>query len=652
MQTFFLTDIEGSSVLWNRAPAEMRQSLARHDRILREAIATEGGQVFKAAGDAFFAAFSDATAALRAAVAGQLLLSKEPWPSNAFIRVRMALHTDEAERRDGDYFGQGLNRVARVLAAGHGQQILLTRATQEACAGRAPAQTYLRFLGEFSLRGLDSPEQIYQVDHDGLPHNFPALSASASDNHTASIAVLPFANVGNREEAEYFGDGLADELISVLGKIRDMRVASRTSAFSFKGKNADLAEVAKKLNVVNVLEGSVRQAHNRLRIAIKLIEVATETIRWSETYDRVMDDVFAIQDEIACSVVEQLRQALLQASGALSTRSQAGSDVAAASKGRTSNAEAHRLYLEARSIFVCASGIEDYRKAADLYKQALSIDPRFAVALADLSRAYAAMAGNGMMPAETGFFSARVAAEEALAIEPMLAEGYHALGNLASGYERNFALAESLLRKATELAPNHVSPHAELGTLLGDTLRPEEAEPFFRHAIILDPINPSILSRYAKFLLVNGRLEECEKQLRQVRLLSPNRVVLNFISGLLALEQNDPQRALEFFRRETMLHNALQGQCVAYFQMGMTVESDRALQALIDSIEKDGLTNHFQVAQCYAFRGDFDRAFRYLVLAVELRDWGVCEAMTAPQLRPLHGDARWLPFLRSAGFSA
>jgi hypothetical protein len=236
--TFLFTDIEGSTRLWATQHDAMRASLVRHDALLRRCIEARGGHVFKTVGDAFCAAFATATSAVEAALAAQRALRAEPWPERAAIRARMALHTGAAEIRDGDYFGMPLSHVARLLACGHGGQTLVSEITHDLCRDRLPAETMLKSLGEHGLRTWLAGRRSSSSCHPDLPQAFPPLKTLLApiDEKVPSIAVLPFADLEPEKDQEYFADGLAEELLNVLSKIRGLRVASRTSAFHFKGK--------------------------------------------------------------------------------------------------------------------------------------------------------------------------------------------------------------------------------------------------------------------------------------------------------------------------------------------------------------------------------------------------------------------------------
>ena len=343
--TFLFTDIEGSTRLWETQHAAMQAALPRHDSLLRQCVSTHGGHVFKTGGDAFYVAFHTASDALAAALEAQRALHRERWPDALKIRVRMAVHTGAVESRDGDYFGPPLNRVARLLSAGHGGQTLLSEATHDLGRDHLPPLATTKALGEHGLKDLARREAVFQLCHPDLPQTFPPLKSEMAplDKETPSIAVLPFINMSRDEDNEYFADGLSEELLNVLAKIRGLRVASRTSAFSFKGKDVDIPTIAQKLNVATVLEGSVRKSGKRVRITAQLIQVASDSHLWSETYDRELDDIFAVQDDIAQSVVKELRAALLDEGIDAIASAEAQADVQAASTGRAENPEAYRL---------------------------------------------------------------------------------------------------------------------------------------------------------------------------------------------------------------------------------------------------------------------------------------------------------------------
>src|SRR5262249_22977660 len=251
-----------------------------------------------------------------------------------------------------------------------------------------------------------------------------SAAASASEA-TPTIAVLPFTDLSAEKDQEYFADGLAEELINVLSKIRGLWVASRTSAFHFKGKDVDIPTVAQSLNVATVLEGSLRKSAKRVRITSQLVEVATDSHLWSETYDRELEDIFAVQDDIAQAVVKELRVALLGGKSDAAAKA----DVQSAAKGHSDDAEAYRLYLQARFLEERLAE-EDLVRAIDYYRQALAIDSAYPLAWAGLARAYTLHTLHYVDHVDEGFGKARDAAERALQLDPELAEAHDALGRV------------------------------------------------------------------------------------------------------------------------------------------------------------------------------------------------------------------------------
>src|SRR4051794_13222285 len=233
---------------------------------------------------------------------------------------------------------------------------------------------------------------------------------SGANAQLNTIAVLPFLNLSRGDEDDYFSDGLAEELLIVLSKIRGLRVAARTSAFSFKDKQTTIAEIGRILNVATVLEGSIRRANERVRISVQLIKVLDGYQLWSETYDRTMDDIFAVQDDIAQSVVEEIRVRLLGETVDESNSRQIVSEIADAVKGRSDDPEAQRLLMLGRH-FLDRTTRDDTTKAIEYFKQAVELDPDFALCWAELGRAYSIEAGRAWVPVAEGFAASREATD-------------------------------------------------------------------------------------------------------------------------------------------------------------------------------------------------------------------------------------------------
>ena len=478
-----------------------------------------------------------------------------------------------------------------------------------------------------------------------LERSQSSVSAPPVADRAISIAVLPFMNRSASADDEYFSDGLADELLSVLSKITGLRVIARTSAFTFKGKQATAGEIGRALEVTTLLEGSVRKAGNRVRISVQLVNVADSSHLWSETYDRTLDDIFAVQDDIAQAVVKELRTTLLGQDADSKASGEARAEVAAAAVGRGRNPEAHRLFLQGRYLY---SRIADADLAAgiEMLKRAVELDPDHALAWATLGQAYPWAAGTGLMSPGEGMRLGRDAAERALAIEPNLAEGHTALGLVRHWCEYDWAGAEASFARALELAPGSPDALQAAGMLEYCLGRYDPALELMRRSIHADPLSMIGPSYVASIYLSAGRPSEAEAELRAMlaRSTSPSREHARLAIVLVA--QGRTEEALVEAKAELVDWARLWSLAIVDWTLGRKTESDEALEQLE---RKYCDSTAFQIAQVRAVRGEADAAFEWLERALETRDAGVALAMVSTFFNSLHGDPRWTAFMRRIG---
>lgn len=361
-----------------------------------------------------------------------------------------------------------------------------------------------------------------QIGVGAVPQPTPPLErprvADLADR--SSIAVLPFVNMSDDTANEYFADGLAEELLNVLSKIRGLRVASRTSAFSFKGKNVDIPTIAQKLNVATVLEGSVRKSGNRVRITAQLIAVASDSHLWSETYDRELDDIFKVQEDIAQSVVKELRSTVLGKMLDAKVAAEITAQVAAAVKGRSTDPEAYRLYLKGRDFLV--GNQQEMDKSVDYFQQAVARAPGYALAHAGLAEAYTLQAYLRAVDRKEAVGKARSAVTRALELDPDLAEGHTALGLVRFYFEWDWVGAEAEFRRALELNPGSLSVHQEYGGFLTSVGRLDEGLAQSREAALLDPLSVYPVHDMAINALVRHDYEQAAAGFRRAIDIDPN----------------------------------------------------------------------------------------------------------------------------------
>jgi serine/threonine protein kinase/tetratricopeptide (TPR) repeat protein len=468
---------------------------------------------------------------------------------------------------------------------------------------------------------------------------------SASDT-VASIAVLPFANRSSIADDEYFSDGLADELLNVLSKIEGLRVIARTSSFQFKETRDDVATIGRKLNVAALLEGSVRKSANRVRITVQLVRASDSSQLWSETYDRTLEDIFAVQDDIAQSVVKALRTKLLGERPDTEAGGEAEkAEIANAARGRGNRPEAQQLYLLAVHVLDRYTR-EGTAKAIEHLNQALALDPEFAGAWRQLGRAYASQAAQGWGSAAEGYERARKAMERALSLEPDLAEAHVALGWIRMAHDWDFRGAEESYARALGSEPRNATVLRGAGVLALTLGRNEEAIRLYQRAAEQDPLSSATYNNLGIALRAAGRLEEAEAAYRKALQLAPERVGTHSGLALTLLAEGRGEEALAEALLEPDEAWRLWALALIHDARGQGADSDAVLRELTDKYATD--TAH-QIAEAHAARGDVDAAFEWLERAYAQRDGGLMDVKTSPYLHSLHGDPRWGSFLKKMG---
>jgi TolB-like protein/Tfp pilus assembly protein PilF len=445
-----------------------------------------------------------------------------------------------------------------------------------------------------------------------------------------SIAVLPFVDMSAGKDQEYFSDGISEELLNLLAKIPQLQVTARTSSFAFKGKETGIPEIARALHVAHVLEGSVRKAGNSVRITAQLIRAGTDTHLWSQTYDRKLDDIFAIQDEIAADVVKQLKLTLL----------------GAAPKARTTDPEAYALYMQAVQLGRQRTA-EAFQQSNALLHKVLAIDPRYAPAWAALAENFYHEAGLGLLSEKEGFTQAREAATKALEIDPEYALAHARLGYIADS-ENDLVGASEHLKRALALDPSDPDVLRNSSLLLANLGRLDEALALNEAVVRRDPVNVSALFSLGNDQRYAGRFDAAIASYRTVLSLAPGRGNTHASIGMTLLLKGDAPGALAEIEQETSEVWKMMGLPMAYYALGREADSDVALTALIAKNEKDG---PFNIAYVYAFRGEADKAFEWLDKAIEYGDPGISEIVDENLFDKIHADPRWLAFLRKVGYA-
>ena len=457
----------------------------------------------------------------------------------------------------------------------------------------------------------------------GRGSKVPAAGSAAT-----SIAVLPLVDLSPGHDQEYFADGLTEELLNVLAKSPQLRVAGRTSAFQFKNKQEDLRVIGKKLGVSTLLEGSVRKSGSRVRITTQLVNAADGFHLWSETYDREMDDIFAVQDDIARSVAEALKVTLL-----------AGEPAASAPRGAT--APAYNAYLQGKYFFELNTK-ESLEKALRYFGEAVDLDPDYAPAWTGLSLAYGTYASEGYGPVADGFEKARRAVERALELDPNLAEAHAALALIRRVYDWDWVGADASSQRALALDPGNprlILDAARVASTLG---RLDEALDLTRRAVTADPLNVRVHYRLARYAYFLGRLDEAAAAFQKVLELNPEYPGAHADLALVYLAQSRTDAALAEMEQEKRDLWQSFGLAILYHALGRQNEADAKLSEFIESYQDVAA---YQIAEVYAYRGEVDRAFEWLDRAYVQRDGGLSQIKGDPHLKRLGSDPRYAAFL-------
>jgi TolB-like protein/DNA-binding winged helix-turn-helix (wHTH) protein/Flp pilus assembly protein TadD len=447
-----------------------------------------------------------------------------------------------------------------------------------------------------------------------------------------SIAVLPFTDASPAKDQEYLSDGLAEQLINDLAKVPRLKVIGRSSAFQFKGKNEDLRDVGRQLGVANVLEGSVRHEGNHVRITAELIKADDGFQLWSQTYDREIEDIFAVQDEIALAATQALQVKLL-----------GGNGQPVAANLRSANPEAYQAYLQAEYFSERGPSKEGFGKALTYADTAIKLDAEYAPAWALRASVENMMAESGLIDPTEGFRNARDDAERAIALAPTLASAYLALAATQISSDWDWDAAKTSITKAMALEPGSVEVlrmRSYLIRILGNL---DQAIRLYEQAVALDPLRINSYSGLGYLLYAAGRYQEAQAALQKALDLNPQATYVHLTLGKILIAEGKPQQAVVQIEKEPIEWGKFTGQALAYHALGREQDSNVALATLI---AKYHTTAPYQIAQVYAYRGETDKSFEWLERAYEQRDPGLPEIKSNPQFKTLHHDPRYSDLLK------
>jgi TolB-like protein/Tfp pilus assembly protein PilF len=495
--------------------------------------------------------------------------------------------------------------------------------------------------GWWLLGGRNKPAATWPVPPPAEPHakggaDVPALEARRPADQK-SVAVLAFSSLSDDRQDGYFSDGISEDLLNVLANVPGLKVAARTSAFYFKGRQVPIAEIARQLNVAYVVEGSVQRSGSRVRITAQLINAADGLNVWSDSFERELKDIFSVQDEIAGLIARNLQ---LKMSGA-SAPAKAAIDP-----------EAFQLFLAGRAR-VERAGTADLRAGIDCLQRAVAVDPNYAAAWAQLARAYIQLARWGGIETGTGFAEARKAIGKAVSIQPDSEEVLVALGWVRRTADWDWRGARQAFLRALELQPNSPDTLADAAVLIFNLGQTNEGIQLARRAADLDPLNAGTQLNLCVLFQFAGELNKAEQANRRALQLAPEGQRYHGSLAIILAELNRPNKADEEAALETDEIARRAAFAFIAFSRGQkqkALAQARQIEGLARD-HRDAADIHTYAAEIYARLGESDRAFAALDKACSARDPGVAWIKVDSFLRSLHGDPRWIELLHKTGLA-
>jgi len=665
LAAIMFTDIVGYTALMGTDEQKAFDLIKKNRAIHKQLIKQYHGTWIKELGDGVLASFSTVTDAVYCASAIHLACDAVDG-----LKLRIGIHLGEVVFENNDVFGDGVNIASRLQAIASIGTTWVSESVYKTLVNKK--EVTAEFIREETLKNVSEPVKVYAISVRELPAALPnitnghlksgvvwkaggkkivyfaaagALGILAAiyflflhkqapngslneQGSEKSIAVLPFVNLSNDKEQEYFSDGLSEELLNLLAKIPGLKVIGRTSSFAFKGKNEDLRTIAEKLGVAHLLEGSVRKDGNKIRVTTQLIKAADGSHLWSETYDRDLNGVFQLQDEIAQTVVQQLKLKLL--------------DIPSAKISGAGNIEAYNLLLQGNYFFDKLDKV-NVARAVEFYNKALAIDSTDARAWGCLANAISRQAWQNYIDQRAGYEKGRQAALKAIALDSTLARGYIELGDIKLYHDFDWQGAADAYNNALRLEPSDADALTGLGDYNEVLGHCSEAEEFYRKALIFNPLKPIIYLDLGNVLTCNGRFDDAIHYFRKLLDINPQYQRAHMYIGRNYLLMGKPQMALTEMEKENMENFKIFGLALAYHALDRKKEADEKLKVFIDAYADEW---SYLLAELYSFRGEKENALKWLEIAFNKKDSWLYWIKTDALLKNIQEEARYKNILK------
>jgi adenylate cyclase len=635
LAAIMFTDMVGYTALMQEDEQTATANRDRHRKILQESISRFNGNILQYYGDGTLIIFNSAIEAISSAIEIQMELQKEPK-----IPLRIGLHTGDIVYDEEGIYGDGVNVASRIEGLAISGSVLISGKVYDEVKNHRAFSTVS--LGQFKLKNVKKPMEIYALSNEGLLTPTEKDIKTKPQEELKSLAVLPFINMSTDPDNEYFSDGITEELLNVLAKVNGLQVTARTSSFAFKGMNVDVKEIGVQLNAKSIVEGSVRKVGNKVRITAQLINASDGYHVWSETYDRELDDIFEVQDEISLKIATTLREKL--------TLDPAKESLV---KPPTNNIEAYNTYL--KGLFHANKWTAmDAEIAIREFERAVAMEPEFVLPYSRLSTLYVYLGATGKKPKKEAIPKAKEYALKALEIDNQAAESHEALANLYFFHEWDWNNVNQSLEKALKLNPN--LPGAYLTRAMNFAIHAKFDEAFeaMQMSIQLDPFSAHGHYAYAAMLCFAGKLKESSSELDKLFDISPQFPDALSLKGLIHQLQGNFEEAKKSF---TEVKSVPGFEMNANASLGALNEIMGNHKIALDYLEillsaEEIETGHdisFNIAYIYAYLDKPDEMFQYLNNSIDKKDISVLYIQVLPSFKRYNQDPRFDKLVKKIG---
>jgi len=627
LAAIMFTDMVGYTALGQRNEALSLALVDEQRQLIRPILRRHNGREVKTIGDAFLVEFPSALDAVRCAYDIQRA-SREfniSSPVESKIHLRVGVHLGDVVESGGDILGDAVNLASRIEPLAEDGGVCITRQVYDQIENKF--ELSLVSLGERTLKNVSRPIEVYKVQ---MPWEQRTQSPVLD---SFRIAVLPFANISPDPADEYFADGLTEELIGTMSKIRELSVISRTSVMQYKGRSKPIPEIGGELNAGTILEGSVRKAGNRVRVSIQMIDATEDKHLWAENYDREIQDIFFVQSDIASRVADALKVELL------------AGERKGIGKVLTNSIEAHNLYLKGVYHFNRGSP-SDIERAIEYFELACEQDPGFALAYAKVAYGYVVLAGESISSLEA-FPKAKEFLARALSLDDRLAEAHNVQALIANQYDWDWATTERSFKEAVSLSPSLAEGHVFYAWFLAAMGRFDEAISEATRAHELDPVSPFTDHICGIIYWMAGKNDRARELFTRILEIYPNFARAHLLLALLnAMESKTEEAIKEADKTISISDEALfrEFQAQVYALVGLKEKAREILNGLLSKKFK-GYASPMQIGLTYYILGEKDSGYQLMQEAHEARDASLPMMNKWPTSNVAREDPRFIELL-------